>query len=300
MSYRIVIIIALLLASFYGEAQKIHLKREKNGYWIMEDNKRVFFFNRDVNDSVASHARNNYFHPVYDLNGNCITEDFPADHLHQRGIFWAWLQLIVDGQHVADGWHLQNFTQEIDQVEFLFNDKGQGVFSYSSFWELANRPDNPIMRENTKVVVYPRTAHYRRIDFTIELHALEHNLKIGGADNEKGYGGFAIRLKTDDNTVFTDLANNRISPQELAIDAGLMVDVSNPAMKSGVSILAWDENPGKTQWILRQSKSAQNAAWPGREPINISVTKPTVLKYSVIIHKGNRKRVPYKQFAFIR
>jgi hypothetical protein len=30
-----------------------------------------------------------YVHPVYAPNGAVVTDDFPKDHWHHRGIFWA-------------------------------------------------------------------------------------------------------------------------------------------------------------------------------------------------------------------
>ena len=47
-----------------------------------------------------------YIHPLYGLDGEVLTDDFPADHLHHRGVFWAWPHVTVDGRHL-DLW-MQN------------------------------------------------------------------------------------------------------------------------------------------------------------------------------------------------
>lgn len=296
MKTRTILIITLLFWGLLTNAQKIHFSKGDGGFWIKENGQNILFFNRNLNDSIPSHARCNYFHPVYDLKGNCITEDFPADHLHHRGIFWAWLQIIIDGQNVADGWHLQNFGQDIDQVEFVTDANGNGVFNYSSFWHTADKPDNPLMRENTKVVVYPRALNYRQIDFTIELRALENKLQIGGSTSEKGYGGFSIRLKTDEHTQFTDSKKEKVIPINLSIASDRLMNISNPKQKSGVTIIAWEQNPGTSEWILRQEGSAQNVAWPGQTPVDVLITKPLVLKYTILLHNGKPKRLPLKYF----
>ena len=292
MTNRIILLLVLFALFQSVSAQKIHLSKGDGGFWINENDQKILFFQRNINDLVPDYSRNNYFHPVYDLNGNCITEDFPADHLHHRGIFWAWHQILVDGKPVCDPWELKNFTQNIDQIEFKQNEEGNGVFSYSTFWHILDHPDDPFMREHTTVTVYPRDINYRRIDFTIELHALEYNLFMGGSDDVKGYGGFSIRMKTNKSTQFTDINNRKIIPENEAVEIGSMVDISNEEMKSGVTIISWPQNPGDVKWILRQTKSMQNCAWPGREPVEISVIQPTVLKYTLIIHKGKRKNVP--------
>ncbi|MGZ8921068.1 MAG: DUF6807 family protein, partial [Limisphaerales bacterium] len=35
-------------------------------------------------------ARSTYIHPLYGLDGEVLTDDFPKDHYHHRGLFWAW------------------------------------------------------------------------------------------------------------------------------------------------------------------------------------------------------------------
>jgi hypothetical protein len=36
-----------------------------------------------------------YLHPVWTPGGTIVTDDFPADHYHHRGIFWAWPRVKV-------------------------------------------------------------------------------------------------------------------------------------------------------------------------------------------------------------
>lgn len=286
------LIISFILLAQTLQAQQIHLSKGDGGFWFSENGKKILFFQRELNDSIPAFARNNYFHPVFDLNGNCITEDFPADHLHHRGIFWAWHQVIIDSVQICDPWEIKNFTQKIDQIEFVSAENGNGILTYSSFWHTRDNPNDAFMRENTNVTIYPRQLNYRRIDFTIKLRALEYNLQMGGSSDEKGYSGFSVRLITNESTQFTDRKNNRIIPENKGIDAGELIDISNKKMKSGITIISWPQNPENEKWILRQTRSMQNCAWPGPVPVEISVLKPLELKYTLIIHKGNRKNVP--------
>ena len=34
--------------------------------------------------------RMSYIHPLYGLDGDILTQDFPDDHYHHRGVFWTW------------------------------------------------------------------------------------------------------------------------------------------------------------------------------------------------------------------
>jgi hypothetical protein len=47
---------------------------------------------------AEKYRRADYFHPLYDLNGRILTDDFPRDHYHHRGLSWMWPHVRVAGQ----------------------------------------------------------------------------------------------------------------------------------------------------------------------------------------------------------
>src|SRR5690606_39602537 len=97
---------ALLLA-------QITMTAQSDGILIMEDTDSVLFYQISPKSHQGEYERNHYIHPLWNVDGMVLTEDFPADHLHQRGIFWAWHQILIDGQRSGDGWSLDYFTQEV-------------------------------------------------------------------------------------------------------------------------------------------------------------------------------------------
>ena len=83
----------------------MRIAKDPQGYWFYEGDTKVLFYQAErkaLPDGQA--ARSNYFHPLYDLDGNVLTEDFPKDHIHHRGIFWAWHQVRINGKTVQDQW----------------------------------------------------------------------------------------------------------------------------------------------------------------------------------------------------
>ncbi len=81
------------------------------------------------------------------------------------------------------------------------------------------------MDENTTITVHRLDSGLRKIDFEIKLTAMAPNLQIGGSPDQKGYGGFCIRLNLSDSLVFTS-ENGPVTPQELQINAGPWMDFS--------------------------------------------------------------------------
>jgi hypothetical protein len=68
------------------------------------------------------------------------------------------------------------------------------------------------------------------------------------------------------------------------------MDVSGtygPAGKSGITVLTHPTSTGFPQpWILRARSSMQNAVYPGREPVAIARDRPVILRYRVVLHRG--------------
>jgi len=83
----------------------------------------------------GKYSRSNYLHPVFGLDGEILTEDFPTDHLHHRGIFWTWHQLWHDSLRLSDSWMCENFSQEVSKVSFSKGKTGgyyDGVSTFES------------------------------------------------------------------------------------------------------------------------------------------------------------------------
>ncbi|MBE3099447.1 MAG: PmoA family protein [Planctomycetes bacterium] len=64
-------------------------------------------------DSKFAHGA--YIHPAWTPSGLVVTDDFPPDHLHQRGIFMAWTKTEFEGRH-PDFWNLGSVTGAVRSV----------------------------------------------------------------------------------------------------------------------------------------------------------------------------------------
>jgi hypothetical protein len=128
------------------------------------------------------------------------------------------------------------------------------------------------------------------LDFEISLQPLVENLKLGGSEDTKGYGGFSVRMKTPDDLTFTS-DSGEITPRETAISGGNWVVVSGALGKNGspagLAIISRNDfDSSGTDWILRRKASMQNAVFPGAEPVKLTKGEPTILRYSLIVFNG--------------
>jgi hypothetical protein len=49
--------------------------------------------------------------------------------------------------------------------------------------------------ESVLITVHRDSSGFRKINFEISLSPLIDGIRIGGSDDEKGYGGFSARIK---------------------------------------------------------------------------------------------------------
>lgn len=288
---KLIPVVFLICLSLSGKAQ-INMVVKQGGFLFMEGKDSIFFYQRSLKDKKGEYSRCNYIHPLYGPDGSRLTEDFPTDHPHHRGIFWAWHQILIDNKQVSDGWELKNFQQKVINFEFMLQ-KGVGSLNTTVEWRspLWKNGEKAYMKEDTKIIIHPKTGNYRRIDFEIRLKALTDRLSIGGSDDEKGYSGFSARLKLPADVTFSG-DKGVIEPVNTAIEAGNSMIMSgsflNGANEGGLAIWSDPTNPApSTSWIIRKTASMQNAAFPGRNPVAIPFDQPLVLKYSLFVFQDS-------------
>ncbi|MGY5354530.1 DUF6807 family protein [Wenyingzhuangia sp. IMCC45467] len=283
-------------------SQIINLKIDNNAVYFTEGNDSILVYQIAEKSINGQFARNNYIHPLYTLDGQILTEDFPKDHPHHRGIFWAWHQLYIGDKRLGDGWELENFYQEINEVKQL-KTKGTSksikttVFWKSNLWLDEYGKEKPMVKENTTITVYPKKNNSRLIIVKISLFALEPYMRIGGSTDAKGYGGFSPRIKLFENTKFTG-SHGTVTPNILPIKADGWLDISGPygqnKTMAGLTILCLPNNPGyPSPWILRAKNSMQNAVFPhpGAKTTPLYQEKPITLSYGLLIHNGTANEV---------
>jgi hypothetical protein len=288
--HHLLTILAFLNPACRQNQSNFTTRKTAEGIEVSEGTSQVLFYQVKSKDLNGKYERANYIHPLYDLSGKVLTEDFPDDHPHHRGIFWAWHQILINEKHIADGWSCENMQWEVVDTK-IHTDKTALTLDNEVLWKSAVKGKKPeaIVRENSKITIHGATDKYRVIDFDISLFAMTDSLKIGGSDDPKGYSGFSLRLKLPKDIRFR-AREKEVVAQELGIDAGPWMDFTGSfdgagLPESGVLVLCHPANPGFPQpWILRSEKSMQNPAWPGR--VAVDLTRSGVrLQYRVIIHR---------------
>ena len=204
------------------EQAAVRITKDPQGYWFTEGDTKVLFYQAErkaLPDGQA--ARSNYFHPLYDLDGNVLTEDFPKDHIHHRGIFWAWHQVRINGTTVQDQWANRDSFWTVQDAQ-IDSDARSASLALRVVWESplftdAQGQRRPFVEERSVTRVHRAEGAIRKIDFHQRLTALVDGVEIGGSDDAKGYGGFSYRVVMPPDIRFTG-PQGVVTPIENAVE----------------------------------------------------------------------------------
>jgi len=177
------------------QASKVKLERESEKLTIHIGDKPVLSYFTEVQQppegSPAYYQRSGFIHPLYSPGGQVLTNDFPADHMHQHGIFLAMVNTTFQDQSI-DFWNQQNKTGTVTHVEVIDTISGPVFAGFTCRLQHLAIPENDttiVLDEIWQVNVY-NVDTYFVWDITSTLTcAAEEALHM----NEYHYGGMAFR-----------------------------------------------------------------------------------------------------------
>ena len=251
---------------------------------LAEAGQPVFVYNYGMvlkPGAPPNYTRSCYIHPLYAPDGTVVTDDFPKDHFHHRGLSWMWPVVRVDGT-AYDPWACGPGLQA-RFVAWLAREAGPGGarLAVENGWFIGERK---VVKETMDIAVHPAAANRRRLDLALTFEAVDSPVKIAGTpDSGKGYGGLSFRFAPRQATAITTDKGNEPRDTDLVphpwaelagtyagrrVSARVDVDPGHPAFPNG--------------WCLRHY-GFLGVNYPGLKAITLAPGKPVVLKYRVTL-----------------
>lgn len=250
---------------------------------LAENGKPVYAYNYGTirsNTAPAGRERADYVFPLYAPNGVVVTDDFPPDHWHHRGVFWMWPLITVDGK-TYDGWMEMQVRQRFVKWLKRQTSAHDAVLAAENGWYLGERR---IAREEVEIVAHPVEGNRRHLDFTIRLAALEKPLTLQGEmANRKGYGGFNLRFAPRENTVIRTPGDAKAADSNMRPLPWAELAADYQGKHAVVRITQDPANPGyPAGWCLR-NYGVLGVNYPGLDPLTLEPGKTLTLKYRVTV-----------------
>ena len=272
----------------------------------------------DISDSRNRRAC--YVHPLYGLEGETLTDDFPKDHYHHHGLFWGWMHVAFDG---VDG-EFDNWTHP-EKLRFVHQrwlrreaTTDRAIIAVENGWYLndstssdSNKhepsksfPSESMMRERITLTVHPEANGVRLIDFSGEWTPTTRAVTLRGAEGQS-YGGVNVRFASHQNPVITvadgvtseDLPIARLTwadfsakfavPTSMETDIVLSQEKSNDfALESGVVLMISPTHPDYPPTWLTRHYGVLCVGWPGVDGQTFQPGETFKLDYRILIHRG--------------
>jgi hypothetical protein len=233
--------------------------------------------------AAAVGNRSSYVHPIYGLDGEVMTDDFPKDHYHHHGLFWGWPHVTIAGKDY-DFWKMRGTDIRFKRWLSKEADKNLALLGVENEWLVG---DKPVVREEVTLRIHPATAEGRLINIRLKWTALDEFITLGGAEG-KSYGGLSLRFAPRDDTVVT--VPSGPTSQDLLITrlpwADLSAKFQGAKATSGAALFVDPQHPDyPPEWMTR-AYGLLAVGWPGVKPQMVESGKSMTCSYGLWIHRG--------------
>lgn len=285
----VALILPLALAAGFSTAAEFRFAPVNDtslGLWEGDQPVLVYRHGTQLKPGVpADRARSDYVHPLYGLDGEVLTDDFPKDHYHHRGLFWAWPHVGIAGQEYST-WDLRGVEQRFVQWRERAARADGAVLRVENGWFLQG---TQVVREVVSLRVHPATASSRAIDVELTLTPLGQPVRLAGAPG-KSYGGLTLRFapRASTNVVITTPKGH--GSEDLAITrlpwADLSATFAGAARPSGAALFIAPDHPDYPPTWLTRHYGVLCVGWPGVDGQTFPAGQPVTCRYRVWVHRG--------------
>jgi hypothetical protein len=214
---------------------------------LVEDGKPVLVYNEGVQLPAGvpeDRARCCYVHPIYTPGGVAVTDDFPKDHYHHRGLFWSW-PVVKTASGTYDLWMMKGIRHN----GYSVLTKGPQIIAVNQW--LAG--EKPIVREQATITAHPANGASRDVDFELRFEALAEPVTLAGSQERgKSYGGFSARFAPRTGTVIRTDKGVLAKDDDLTPYRWAELEATYSGKRAVLRMTADPKNPlAPHQWCLR-------------------------------------------------
>ena len=232
-------------------------------------------------------ARGDYVSALHGPNRELLTEDYPVDHPHHRGLNWSWATIEWKGQ-TRDLFAVRGiWSRPSGQGCSLTGGSVAGVIDAECEWMWDDTTS--VVRERVVLRAFRATPKGRAIDVVVHLTARVEGLRFCGR-LEAGYSGVNVRMsRGEGQEIVTHNDPEGVEPRRSWAD--FSATFGEGLERSGLAILQNEENPGYPgEWIQYPELNFFQPSYPGGQLVPLSLGQTVVLQYRLWIHPGGADR----------
>lgn len=150
-------------------------------------------------DGIAPHyARSGHIHPLKTPTGQTLTAEFPADHAHQHGVFFAWVNTLYHGRKV-DFWNQGAQLGTVRHTRLITSQAGPVYTGFASELEhLDLTQGESVALKETWQVMATSLGNAQQGFYVIDIESRQSAATETPLEIQKyHYGGFGWRGPTE-------------------------------------------------------------------------------------------------------
>ncbi len=254
------------------------------GLW--EGDRPVLVYNQGVMSKPGvpvDRNRSTYIHPLYGLDGEVLTDDFPDDHYHHRGLFWAWPHVRSGGREY-DLWMIHGVHHRFERWLAQECRGDAALLAVENGWYAG---DQKIVQERVWIEVHSADDQARCIDLEFFWIPRQSALDLAGAEG-KSYGGLTLRYAPHTYSVITTPLGTGADDLEMTplAWADYSAHWAGLAQSSGAALFIHPEHPNYPPTWLTRHYGALCIGWPGVEGRTFPADEPVRCRYRIWVHRG--------------
>ncbi|HEX7862228.1 MAG TPA: PmoA family protein [Verrucomicrobiae bacterium] len=277
----------LLLTSFASAQTDTPERRDRSRLKLDKQNDRLIISSQTATGEWIELAiyqmapgTRPYLHPVKDASGSVtLTEDRPADHPWQHGIF--------TGFHRVNGlnyWKEDEGKQRF--VRLLETQTNANQVSWTALIELVTPDGKAVLEEENRIVIHaPEPSGAYLIDFDLLLRAKQEDVNFG----KFFVGGLSVRMPWDkENPRQTHLNSEGIRGRAAEQKRASWCTVERPFDKEvfGIAILDHPSNPGYPSAWRVDEQGLINPNISGLSDWTLPAKTERRFRYRILIYRG--------------
>jgi hypothetical protein len=223
-----------------------------------------------------------YIFPLYTPAGVSMLDDFPQDHFHHRGLFWAW-PMVETGGKTFDLWMNMTLKHHAAKAPSVSANAQQAELRAANSWQVEGRD---IVRENVHLTVFPWQVGAREMAVELTWDALGAPVTIRGSrEAAKSYGGFSARFAAREGTILRADGETLTKDEDLTPRRWAELEGIYGGKRAVLRITPDAGGVGAPyQWCLR-NYGFVGASFPGKtatvDGFTIEPGKPLTLRFRV-------------------
>ncbi len=225
-----------------------------------------------------------YVFPVYTPAGVSMLDDFPKDHYHHHGVFWAW-PVVETPTGKYDLWMYKGVQHKFEKWISKRVEKKTAALAVANGWYAGEKK---LMSEEVRLRLFPAEGKSRRFEVTVKLEAESEPVTIRGSQEKgKSYGGFSARFAPREGTALNSAEGPVAKDEDLVNHRWAELTAAYGGKRATLRITPSEKNQGVPyQWCLR-NYGFVGASFPGRtetvQGFTLEKGKPLVLSFVVTV-----------------